>query len=113
MKFLKLFEDFDQGNMVEAGSASKTYIYYISNNSDSKFEADVRDPDGKIVYELTASDITNDSHMKDKNDISGLVKLLISKNKIKANDTVVPAADARAAQADEDFAGAVNTNMNI
>jgi hypothetical protein len=51
--------------------------------------------------------------MKDKNDISGLVKLLISKNKIKANDAVVPAEDAKAAQAGEDFTGAVNTNMNI
>lgn len=86
MNHIKLYEEF-------SGNSQKTYIYYIKDKNE--FHADVRDPDGKIIFELKPSDISNDGYMKTKDDISGLVKLLISKNKIKTGDIVVPADEVR------------------
>jgi hypothetical protein len=108
MRYVKLFEEFNEGGPKQ--SASTVYIYYVHKSGDDNFEADVRDPDGKVVYELSASDLSNDGHMKNKDDIPGLVQLLIGKNKIKPGDTVVPASQAKADIAAETFAPEVNTN---
>ena len=116
MKYVKLFEEFnDEGNHPANNSqGSKTYIYYITNNDEKKFEADVRDPDGKIIFEIKAQDLSNDGHMKTKDDIAGLVQLLISKNKIKKGDSLVPAnSSAKAVGGQQaDFVPEVNTNLN-
>jgi len=109
MKFVKLFEEFSEGNPVMDNSSSRVFIYYI-HKTGKDFSADVRDPDGKVVAEVNASDISNDSQMKDENDIPGLIQLLIGKNKLKQGDTVVPSSAAKA-EAQTEFAAEVNTNM--
>ena len=116
MRHVKLFEEFnEEGNHpINDTSASKMYIYYVNNKDPKKFHADVRDPDGKIVFEVNAAHLSNDGFMKGPDDIQGLAKMLISKNKIKAGDSVVPSNSAAKAVAgqNEDFIPAVNTNMN-
>jgi hypothetical protein len=116
MKFVKLFEEFtEEGNSpVNNDQGSKTFIYYITNQSDKNFEADVRDPDGKIVFELKAQDLSNDGLMKSKDDIAGLHQLLVGKNKIKKGDTLIPANSTQNAVGGEstDFVPEVNTNIN-
>lgn len=93
MRFVKLFEEFtEEGNHPQNNEvASKTYIYYITNANEKEFKADVRDPDGKVVYEIDSQDLSNDGLMKSKSDIQGLHALLLSKNKIKQGDTLIPA----------------------
>lgn len=116
MRFVKLFEEFtEEGNHPSNNDVvNKTYIYYINNKDEKNFHADVRDPDGKVVFEIKAADLSNDGHMKNKDDIQGLMQLLISKNKIKKGDALVPAnssADAVGGQS-ADFVPEVNTNMH-
>lgn len=116
MKYVKLFEQFTEEKAAAAEqTGAKAYVYYINNKDEKKFEADVRDPDGKIIYELKAGDLSEAGHMKDKDDIAGLVQLLISKNKIKPGDTVVPAnssGEAAGGGPVGDFVPEVNTNLN-
>lgn len=116
MKYVKLFEEFSEEGHSSAPSENgqRTFVYYINNDDPKKFDADVRDPDGKVIFEIKAADLSNDGHMKGPDDISGLVKLLISKNKIKQGDVLVPAnstAKAVGGQA-TDFIPEVNTNLN-
>jgi hypothetical protein len=116
MKYVKLFEEFtEEGNHpANNDQGSKNYVYYITNKSDKNFEADVRDPDGKVIFELKSSDLTNDGLMKGKDDIAGLHQLLVSKNKIKKGDTLVPANATQEAVGGQstDFVPELNTNMN-
>ncbi len=117
MKHVKLFEEFSQEAQAPAvndNQGSKTYVYYINNKDDKNFEADVRDPDGKVIFEIKAQDLSNDSLMKGKDDVSGLHSLLVSKNKIKKGDSLVPANSAAKAVGGGhvDFVPEVNTNMN-
>ena len=62
MRHVKLFEEFnEEGNHpINDTSASKMYIYYVNNKDPKKFHADVRDPDGKIVFEVNAAHLSND-----------------------------------------------------
>jgi hypothetical protein len=115
MKYVKLYEEFtEEGNHPANNSGgSTTYIYYITNADEKKFAAAVRDPDGKIVFELKASDLSNDGHMKGKDDIAGLHHLLVSKNKIKQGDVLVPSNSTQKAVGGNamDFAPELNTNL--
>jgi hypothetical protein len=52
-----------------------TYEYYINLDERGEFEADVRDADGKTVFELNA-DLFEDGWMKNKHDIFGLLGYL-------------------------------------
>lgn len=116
MRYVKLFEEFTEEGNHPANNAggNTTYIYYITNSDDKKFEADVRDADGKVVFELKSSDLSNDGHMKGKDDLAGLHQLLVSKNKIKQGDVIVPANSSQKAVggASMDFAPELNTNLN-
>lgn len=104
MKHVKLFEDFNQPQ-----NGPKTYIFYVNNEGKDTFQADVRDQDGKIIFEVTAKDLNNDGMMKTKDDIQGLRNLLISKNKMKQGDQLVPAKEYKNNSAEE-FSQAFNTN---
>jgi len=113
MKHVKLFEEFnEEGNLSQGGP--KTYIYHITNSSDKNFSADVRDSDGKVIFELKPTDISNDGLMKNKDDINGLYQMLLNKNKIKKGETIVPAnaVDKSVGGAASDFVPELNTNMN-
>ena len=118
MRFVKLFEEFtEEGNHPQNNEvAAKTYIYYINNSDEKNFHADVRDPDGKVVYEIDSQDLANDGLMKGKDDIQGLLQLLISKNKIKQGDSLVPSnsADKKAVGGgpNQDFLPEINTNLH-
>jgi len=119
MKYVKLFEEFTDDGQDPHGhnsnqEASKAYIYYINNDDEKHFDADIRDPDGKIIFELTASDLSNDGHMKGKDDVQGLRELLLSKNKIKQGDTIVPANSTAKVVGGQnmDFVPELNTNLN-
>jgi len=116
MKYVKLFEEFTEDGNHPANNAggSKTYIYYILNGDEKKFHADVRDPDGKVIYEIKSSDLKNDGHMKGKDDIAGLLKLLLSKNKIKQGDSLVPANSSEKAISgnNTDFVPEININLH-
>lgn len=60
------------------------YGYYIDLDERGSFEADVRDADGKTVYEVKAGNslsedetsIFDDGFMRDKSDVSGLASYL-------------------------------------
>lgn len=119
MKYVKLYEEFTDDGQDPHGhgpnsEAAKAYLYYINNDDEKHFDADVRDPDGKIVFELKAADLSNDGHMKSKDDIQGLRELLLSKNKIKQGDTIVPANSSAKAVGGQnmDFVPELNTNLN-
>ena len=114
-RHVKLFEEWTQdGNHPDNSNGARTFIYYINNHDEKKFDADVRDPDGKVIFELKASDLQNDGLMKGMDDIAGLRQLLLNKNKIKPSDVVVAAnASGKAAGGGtEDFVPEVNTNLN-
>ena len=108
MRYVKLFEEFNEDGT--PGNNSVVYIYYVHKSGDKNFDADVRDPDGKVVYELSAADLSNDGHMKNKDDIPGLVQLLIGKNKIKPGDTIIPASQAKADMTTDAIVPGVDTN---
>ncbi len=93
--------------------SSKQYIYHVFNNSDEDFKADVRDPDGKIILEINSSVFSNEGHMKNKEDLTGLQQLLLSKNKIKPGDQVVLAKDVKAEMDANDFTPPLNVNNTI
>jgi hypothetical protein len=118
MKHVKLFEEFnEEGNSPQNDVvASKTYIYYITNSNEKEFKADVRDPDGKVILEIDSQDLSNDGLMKGKEDIQGLHQLLISKNKIKQGDALVPANSTVKAVSgggpNVDFVPEINTNAH-
>lgn len=71
--------------------------YYINLDERGDFYADVRDTDGKTLYEIKAgsslgedeSSIFDDGFMKDKNDIAGLTIYLRSLDIIPANGQVL------------------------
>lgn len=100
MKFVKLFEEFEFASNVNPGNPQtlqpKKYIYYIKDIGKSKFEAAIRDEDGKVIFEFDDTLLKNEQGMKDENDIPGLIELLINKNKIKRGDLLEPSEQTAA-----------------
>ena len=56
----------------------------------NKFEAEIRDEDGKIVFKYDDALLKNDKMIQNEHDIPGLIELLINKNKIKRGDILEP-----------------------
>lgn len=73
-----------------------TFEYFINLDERGSFYADVRNPQGKTVFEIKAgnelaedeSSIFEDGFMQDKNDLSGLTEYLQDLQVIGQNDTI-------------------------
>ena len=113
MKHVKLFEDFQQPSGPVNSAGPKTYIYHVYDTSEKNFHAEVRDTDGKVVFEIKGKTMfEGDGIMKDENDVLGLQKTLIGKNIIKQGDTVVKSKEYKD-DAQPQTAAAFNTNIQI
>jgi hypothetical protein len=110
---IKINEDQQLISMSPANpeAQSKTYMYHINKDTKEDFHADVRDQDGKIIYEIEGRGIfETDGGMKDKDDLVGLTKMLQAKNKIRPSDTIVPAEKFDGTQAGVQIAAPFNAN---
>lgn len=102
MKYVKLFEEFNP-------TKERVFTYIVHNNSEKNFHAEVKDDDGKVIYEIKGTGLfEGDGPMKGKEDLSGLRTFLISKNKIKECDQIIPAGGGR--QETQNFVQPINTN---
>ncbi|WP_323025771.1 hypothetical protein [Castellaniella sp.] len=94
----------DSPSEVSLGAAAKsvdqqvTFGYYIDLDERGDFVADVRNAEGKTVYEIRAGDsldedessIFDDGYMRDKHDVSGLTEYLRSLGVIPQDARVLP-----------------------
>lgn len=69
------------------------YTYYINLNERGMFNADVRNPDGKTVFEIPTSmdayEMVEDGFWKHYDDLNGLSEYLCSVGIITLFDTLV------------------------
>lgn len=72
-----------QTRVVEARNTALHYGYYVNKDERGEFNADVRDPDGKTVYEIQSDEETGeipevvDGWMKNGADLGGLKEYLV------------------------------------
>lgn len=64
------------------------YYYYINLSERGDFYADVRNPDGKTVYEICGFSIFEDGFMSHDEDIEGLCSYLQDLGVIGENDSL-------------------------
>lgn len=98
----------------DGGSIGKKYIYVINLDERGIFSADVRDPNTQeSLYEINidgdddSGNIFEDGFMKNKDDISGLEKYMISLGILNKNDEIVEESDYEEPEeesGDEEFA---------
>lgn len=74
----------------------KTYQYFVNADERGTFNADVRNFQGKSIFEINIeggeskpSDIFEDGYMKHKNDIAGLTEYLRDVDIIGIHDEII------------------------
>ena len=78
-----MYENFDQ--------QPKRYLFYITKDEATEFEADVRNEDGEVIYKLDRDKIEKKKLMTNKTDMSNLRAYLIRIKKLTEVDELVPA----------------------
>jgi len=64
----------------------RQFEYFINKDERGEFNADVRDPDGKTVFEIEGSEVFDDGFMSDKEDLDGLKDHLVDLGILKEDD---------------------------
>lgn len=90
-----VWEDYDGDG---ANPGGKTYLFVVTNDTGNPddFEAEVREQEGKVIYKVTAKDMSAGA-MQHPSDMTGLRKYLIEKKRIKELDVIEPAESTSAA----------------
>lgn len=65
-----------------------TFYYYINLDERGEFNADVRDEDGKTVFEIDGFDIFEDGFMHNSEDLDGLEEYLTDLEIIDEDDEI-------------------------
>lgn len=108
MKYVQLFEEFDASVPAAIEPAASTFMYIVHNSSEKDFHAEVKDQDGKVIFEIKGSGLFEGDLIKGKDDITGLREFLISKKLIKEGDQLIKAGDG--GQEMQSFIQPVDTN---
>lgn len=98
-EYSKKMTKYINSNSADIGSGK--FGYYIDLDERSCFYADVRDVNGKTIFEIRIdsddnddeSNIFEDGYMRDKNDILGLAKYLKDLGILKNNDVILNMID--------------------
>jgi len=79
---IKMFEEFDQ--------VPKRFLFYVLDPG-VEFKGEVRDEDGKVIYEVTREKIEEKGVMNNATDLSTLREYLIKRKKMAQIDELVAA----------------------
>jgi hypothetical protein len=83
MNHIKTFENFDQ--------QPKRYLFYITKESATEFEAEVKTEDGSVIYKLDKDKIEKKKLMTNSDDMTTLRAYLIKIKKLGEQDELQPA----------------------